>query len=187
MTLCLRLGVFLWVLLEGLPAIAGQTAKEIERLLDTGSTGRAYELAESRAAKEAGDPEFDFLFALAALAVGHPERAVFALERVLFLHPQNDRVRLELARAQFLLGNYPEARTQFELVLTHRPPTNVRDQVKLFLAKIREQEKAVRPSFHSYVNVNTGHDTNVNSATAGSAVSVPALGQVLLDENSQEL
>lgn len=187
MTLCLRLGVFLWVLLQGLPAIAGQTAKEIERLLDTGSTGRAYELAESRAAKEAGDPEFDFLFALAALAVGHPERAVFALERVLFLHPQNDRVRLELARAQFLLGNYPEARTQFELVLTHRPPTNVRDQVKLFLAKIREQEKAVRPSFHVYANINAGHDTNVNSATADSAVSVPALGQVLLDENSQEL
>ena len=187
MTVCLRFGVFLWVLLQGLPAIAGETAKEIERLLDTGSTGRAYELAESRAAKEAGDPEFDFLFALAALAVGHPERAVFALERVLFLHPQNDRVRLELARAQFLLGNYPEARTQFELVLTHRPPTNVRDQIKLFLAKIREREKAVRPSFHVYANINAGHDTNVNSATADSAVSVPALGQVLLDENSQEL
>ncbi len=61
MTVCLRLGVFLWVLLQGLPAIAGETAKEIERLLDTGSTGRAYELAESLAPKEAGDPEFDFL------------------------------------------------------------------------------------------------------------------------------
>lgn len=187
MTVCLRLGVFLWVLLQGLPAIAGETAKEIERLLDTGSTGRAYELAESRAPKEAGDPEFDFLYALAALAVGHPERAVFALERVLFLHPQNDRVRLELARAQFLLGNYPEARTQFELVLTHRPPTNVRERIKLFLAKIREQEKSVRPSFHSYANVNFGHDTNINSATADGTVFVPALGLVLLGVESQEL
>jgi tetratricopeptide (TPR) repeat protein len=187
MTVCLRLGVLLWVLLQGLPAVAGETAKEIERLLDAGSTQRAYQLAESRAAEEAGDPEFDFLYALAAIEVGHPERAVFALERVLFLHPQNDRVRLELARAQFLLGNYPEARTQFEWVLTHRPPTNVREQIKLFLAKINEQEKAVRPSFHSYVNVNSGHDTNINSATADSAVSSPLLPVIPLDETSQEL
>lgn len=187
MTVCLRLGVFLWVLLQGWPAVAAETAKEIQRLLDTGSANRAYALAESRAAEEAGDPQFDFVYALAAIEVGHPERAVFALERVLFLFPQNDRVRLELARAQFLLGNYPEARTQFELVLTHRPPTNVREQIKLFLAKIKEQEKAVRPSYHSYAIVDAGYDTNINSQTTAGIVDVPALGPVILGPESQEI
>ncbi|MDH3671284.1 MAG: tetratricopeptide repeat protein [Gammaproteobacteria bacterium] len=186
-TVCLRLGVFLWVLLQGLPAVAGDTAKEMERLLDAGSAQRAYDLAESRAAEEAGDPEFDFLYALAAIEVGHPERAVFALERVLFLHPQNDRVRLELARAQFLLGNYPEARIQFELVLTHRPPTAVREQIKLFLAKIRQQEKALQSRFHAYAQIDAGTDSNVNGATTATAVDTPALGPIRLDPASQEL
>lgn len=180
-------GIFLWVFLQGGHAIAGETAKEIERLLATGAAGQAYELGLARSAQEAGDPEFDFAFALAAIQVGHPERAVFALERVLFLFPENDRVRLELARAHFMLGNFPEARTQFELVLTHKPPKNVRERIQLFLAKIREQEAAIRPTYSAYTEIRVGHDTNINSATADTTVAVPALGLVTLAENAIEL
>lgn len=187
MTIYLRIGIFLWVLLQGGLAFGGETAKEIQRLLDAGKVGQAYELGLARSAKEAGDPEFDFLFALTAIQVGHPEQAVFALERILFLHPENDRVRLELARAHFMLGNYPEARTQFEIVLTHRPPQNVQEKVKLFLEKIREQERAVRPVYNAYTTIRAGHDTNINSATSNTTVTVPVLGLVTLVENAIEL
>ncbi|MFQ5994247.1 MAG: tetratricopeptide repeat protein [Acidiferrobacterales bacterium] len=190
MAACLRgsvLGILLWGSLQAGNAIAGETAREIERLLEGGAAGQAYELGLARSAKEAGDPEFDFAFALAALEVGHPERAVFALERVLLLFPENDRVRLEFARAHFMLGNFPEARTQFEIVLTHKPPQNVRERIQLFLAKIREQETAVRPTYHAFTAVRLGHDTNVNSATASTSVNTPALGPVSLLPGAVEL
>jgi tetratricopeptide (TPR) repeat protein len=190
MSIYLRIGVpgvLLWASLLVASAYAGETAEEIQRLLDAGEAGRAYDLALSRSATEAGDPDFDFSFALAAMQVGHPERAVFALERVLFLFPENDRVRLELARAQFMLGNFPEARTQFELVLTHKPPSNVRERVKLFLAKIREQEAAVRPVYHANAAFKAGYDSNLNAATAEGSIPVPGLGTVFLNPEAQEL
>lgn len=180
-------GVLLWASLLVASAYAGETAEEIQRLLDAGEAGRAYDLALSRSATEAGDPDFDFSFALAAMQVGHPERAVFALERVLFLFPENDRVRLELGRAQFMLGNFAEARTQFEIVLTHKPPPNVRERVKLFLAKIREQDAAVRPVYHSYTTLRLGYDSNINAATADTNIPVPGLGQAILAPQAVEL
>ncbi|MFQ5756256.1 MAG: tetratricopeptide repeat protein, partial [Acidiferrobacterales bacterium] len=190
MSIYLRIGVsgvILWASLLVASAYAGETAEEIQRLLDAGEAGLAYDLALSRSTTEAGDPEFDFSFALAAMQVGHPERAVFALERVLFLFPENDRVRLELARAQFMLGNFAEARTQFEIVLTHKPPPNVRERVKLFLAKIGEHEAAVRPVYHANTAFRAGFDSNINAATAEGSIPVPGLGTVFLNPEAQEL
>ncbi|MDX1487589.1 MAG: porin family protein, partial [Acidiferrobacterales bacterium] len=114
--------------------------------------------------------------------------AAFAFERILLLYPENDRVRLELARAHFMLGNLLEARTQFEIVLTHNPPPNVRERVKLFLAKIKEQEKALRSVFHGYVVTRLGYDSNVNSGPASQLVpGVPGVGTVILAPAAVEL
>jgi tetratricopeptide (TPR) repeat protein len=187
MAFYLRLVVLLGAVLYATQAGAGETADEIQRLLNAGSAGQAYELGLDRLAKEAGDPEFDFAFGLAALQVGKAAQAAFAFERILLLYPENDRVRLELARAQFMLGNLLEARTQFEIVLTHNPPPNVRERVKLFLAKIKEQEKAVRSVFHGYVATRLGYDSNVNAGPGDQFVPVPGLGTVVLAPGAVEL
>ncbi len=187
MRFCLSAGLLLFALLQAGLADAASTAEEIQKLLDSNAAGRAYDLGLKQLASEAGDPNFDFAFGLAAVQVGHPEQAVFAFERVLLQFPENDRVRLEFARAHFVLGNYAEARTQFEIVLTHKPPENVRERVQLFLAKIRERETAVRPVVGGYVAFRAGHDTNVNAATADTTVDVPALGLVTLAAGAVEL
>lgn len=187
MAFYLRLVVLLGGVLYATQAGAGETADEIQRLLNAGSAGEAYELGLARLPKDAGNPDFDFAFGLAALQVGQPQQAMFAFERILLLFPENDRVRLELARAHFTLGNLPEARTQFEIVLTHNPPPNVRERVKLFLAKIREQEAKAKPVYHGYTVFRVGYDTNVNASTADSNVVVPGLGLVTLAENAIEL
>ena len=70
--------------------------------------------------------DFDYAFGIAAVRVGRPGRAIFALERVLWRQPKNHRARLELARAQFDLGNIGVARDEFRAVLEHDPPENVR-------------------------------------------------------------
>jgi tetratricopeptide (TPR) repeat protein len=187
MAFYLRHGLLLGVLLYTAPAAGGETADEIQRLVDTGFAGQAYELGLARLPKEAGDPEFDFAFGLAALQVGKAAQAAFAFERILLLYPENDRVRLELARAHFMLGNFPEARTQFEIVLTHNPPLNVRERVKLFLAKIKEQEQAVRSVFHGYLSTRLGYDSNVNAGPGDQFVPVPGLGTVVLAPGAVEL
>ncbi len=187
MRFCVSAGLVLVALLLATTARGASTAEEIQKLLDSNAAGRAYDLGLKQLATEAGDANFDFAFGLAAIQVGHPEQAVFAFERVLLQFPENDRVRLEFARAHFVLGNYAEARTQFEIVLTHKPPENVRERVQLFLAKIREQEVAVRPVVHGYLALRAGHDTNVNAATADTTVGVPALGVVTLAANAIEL
>jgi tetratricopeptide (TPR) repeat protein len=176
----LRLAVLLGVALYATHVAGAETAAEMQRLIDSGAAGQAYELGLSRLKTEAGNPDFDFAFGLAAMQVGKPGQAVFAFERVLFLYPENDRVRLELARAQFVLGNLPEARTQFEIVLTHNPPPNVRERVQLFLSKIKEQEKAVRAVYHGYTSLKLGYDSNVNAGPADSLIPVPGLGTVVL-------
>jgi tetratricopeptide (TPR) repeat protein len=176
----LRLAVLLGVALYATHVAGAETAAEMQRLIDSGAAGQAYELGLSRLKTEAGNADFDFAFGLAAMQVGKPGQAVFAFERVLFLYPENDRVRLELARAQFVLGNLPEARTQFEIVLTHNPPPNVRERVQLFLSKIKEQEKAVRAVYHGYTSLKLGYDSNVNAGPADSLIPVPGLGTVVL-------
>ncbi len=182
-----RLGALLGSLLCTGHVAATETAEEIQRLLSAGSAGPAYELGLDRLAKEAGNPDFDFAFGLAALQVGKAAQAAFAFERILLLYPENDRVRLELGRAQFTLGNFLEARTQFEIVLTHNPPPNVQERVKLFLAKIKEQEKAVRPVFHAYVATRLGYDSNVNAGPGDQLVPVSGLGTVVLAPGAVEL
>ncbi|HEB98506.1 MAG TPA: tetratricopeptide repeat protein, partial [Thiotrichales bacterium] len=78
-----------------------------------------------RAAAEAGDPDFDMAFGLAALEFGHPEQAVFAFERVLMIRPWDHRARLELGRAQLANGNFAAARESFQTVLDAQPPETV--------------------------------------------------------------
>ena len=187
MSFYLRLGVLLGATLYATHAAGAETAAEMQRMLDSGAAGQAYELGLSRLATDAGDPDFDFVFGMAAMQVGKPGQAIFAFERILLLYPENDRVRLELARAQFLIGNLPEARTQFEIVLTHNPPPNVRERVQLFLAKIKEEEKAVRAVYHGYTSVKLGYDSNVNQGPANSLVPVPGFGSVVLAPAAVEL
>src|SRR5688572_10832219 len=62
-------------------------AGEIDRLLRLGRHREAYELALRRAAKEAGNPDFDFAFARAAIAEKQFDQAIFALERVVMSEP----------------------------------------------------------------------------------------------------
>src|SRR4030081_3534524 len=59
----------------------------------------AYTLLLPQEAQRAGDPEYDYLLGVAALDSGQYERAVFALERVLGVQPDNHVARAEIARA----------------------------------------------------------------------------------------
>ncbi len=64
----------------------------------------AFALLDPLEIARAGESAFDYLLGIAALDSGHVTRAIFALERVLAVQPQNNLARAEIARAYLIAG-----------------------------------------------------------------------------------
>ena len=75
----------------------------IRQLLAAHKTKEAYALANQIAHQHEGSPEFDLLFSSVAIEAGHPDLAIFALDRVLMKQPNNKYAKEKLARAYYLL------------------------------------------------------------------------------------
>ncbi|MDP1717024.1 MAG: surface lipoprotein assembly modifier [Burkholderiales bacterium] len=136
----------------------------------------AYELLVPLQSARAGDPEYDFLLGLAALDNGKATEAVFALERVLAVNPKHTQARAEIARAYFVLGERQTAKQEFESVKKMGVPTGAEPMIQKFLDAIEQLAASERTQVRGYVELTLGHDTNVNSATSGSQVAIPAFG-----------
>jgi tetratricopeptide (TPR) repeat protein len=152
-------------------------ADEVRALLDQGRARDAYELAR-RHPDEFGKPEFDFYYGIAAVDAGHAGEGVLALERYIVLFPDNDRARLELARAYYVLGELLRAREEFDAVSRRKPPAEVLATIDRFMDSIRAQETRYRTSASFYLEIGGGYDSNVNSGVGNPVIAVPTLGVV---------
>ena len=157
----------------------GAPADEVRALLEQGKAKDAYELA-SRHPEELGKPDFDFYYGIAAVDSGHAGQGVLALERYIVRFPDNDRARLELARAYYVLGELLRAREEFEAVSRRNPPAEVQAAIDRFMDSIRAQETRYRTSATLYAEIGAGYDSNVNSGVGNPLISVPTLGVVQL-------
>lgn len=146
----------------------------------------AYARAQELLPEYEGDPDFDFLYGLAALETGRPNEAVFALERVAFNHPEQLRVKLELARAFFMINNLDASRNLFNEVLDSNPTENVRRNIQAYLDQIDARERAIAGSFNWYINTGIGSDSNINSATELGVISTP-IGDVELNPGGKAI
>lgn len=152
---------------------------QMNAIILAGRYEEAYVLAQSGLFEYEGEANFDFAYGLAALESGRPDEAVFAFERVAFNNPNQQRVKLELARAYFLSENYAASETLFNEVLASNPTPNVRNNVEPFLALIEQPQSASRSVLTFDVGYNTGYDTNINSATELGVIHTP-IGDVTL-------
>lgn len=157
------------LLLTGLMATAHAATPydDVSALNAAGRYKDAYELAKSLRADHEGEPEFDLLFATAALESGHTSEGVLALERVVTLQPDNLRARLALARGYYLVGDDVRARREFERVLATRPPEQLVTTIESYLAAIRQREARYETSARGYLQLGVGRDSNINSAPEG--------------------
>lgn len=96
-----------WALGSTLAFAADGDITRLTELNRSGQSAQAYQLASSMLANWEADPQFDRQYAQAALAAGRPGEAIFALERLLLMDPQDSATRAELARAYALLGSQP--------------------------------------------------------------------------------
>ncbi|KAF0163192.1 MAG: hypothetical protein FD157_3355 [Rhodocyclaceae bacterium] len=180
--LMLRLRAVLFSILlagSGL-ACADVLTDQAKALIDQGKSQAAFDLLIPLEADRAGDEVFDLLLGIAAVDIGRSTNGVLALERVLAVNPNNARARAEIARAYFALGEINTARQEFEIVKKQEVPADVRKTIDQFLSAVERIEAEGQTTIRTYVELSIGWDSNVNAATSGSQVAVPALGGAIL-------
>src|SRR5579863_2517664 len=113
------------------------------------------------------DSELLFLRAMVAVAEKDYDTAISLFRRVLVREPDAERVRLELARAFFLKGDYDNADRQFRFARAGDINDAVKTNIDHFLAAInRLREWTVNFSLA------LAPDTNQNAATSASQVNI---------------
>ena len=181
------------VVCTGIQSFAAENESPIaalDRLITAGQYAQALDLGDDNLEDWEGDPEFDFLYGLAALESGSPNEAVFALERVAATSTDGilrERARLELARAYFVTNNLTAAENLFNLVLANNPPGNVQQNVDAFLILIETRRASQSSSFTWALSSFVGSDDNVNSATSLGTIDTPIFGDIELDPNGQQI
>lgn len=138
-----------------------------------GKVVEAYQLLLGEADNNAGDPEFDYLFATTAIDAGVPLQAVFPLERVLDTNPDNAAARAELARAFFLIGENEAARSEFKKARQSDMPARAGNQIDSYLSEIDARILGSKERSAAYLEFGGGADSNVNSATGSAQITVP--------------
>lgn len=169
-----------------LAAHADQLTDEAHALLNAGQGKAAYALLEPQESARAGDPAYDFLLGLAALEVGQNTRAVFALERVLAMEPNNVRARAEIGRAYLALGEVETARQEFETVQRQGVPADVSLTLDRYIAATRRQDSQAKAALNGYIEAQVGYDTNVNVGPNRTSVVIPGISStpaVLADDS----
>ncbi len=146
---------------------------QARELLSQNRAAAAYELLAPLEDAEAGNPEFDYLLGIAALDAGHPGEAVFALERVLAVAPDNSLARAEIARAYFALSELETARREIEHVkASGNVPETATATLDKYLSLI-ERARGGGTRVRGYLSIAGGYDTNTNSGTDQSSVAIP--------------
>ncbi len=158
------------------PAGADALTDRARTLLDGNRANEAYAILLPLEPVRAGDIAYDYLLGIAALDAGDPERAVFALERVLAVKPDYAQARAEIARAYLALGDREGARRELEAVKASAPPPEVMATIDRFLAAISRP----RARLSGYVEGTFGVDSNINAATGSGSLAIPSIGTVTL-------
>jgi tetratricopeptide (TPR) repeat protein len=161
-------------------AEADALVKDALALTQTGQSAQAFQMLEPLEAQRAGDPDFDTVFGIAANETGQYTRAIFALERVLAVQPENTRARAELGRALFGVGDNRAARRLLQETKTQGIPVEAAKTIDQFLQAIDRIDEAGRSSIKGYVEATVGHDSNVNSGPVNPNVAVPVLGNIVV-------
>ncbi|MEO8716706.1 MAG: tetratricopeptide repeat protein [Burkholderiales bacterium] len=156
-----------------------------ESLVRAGRYADAYKLLEPLEDRLAGSLKFDYLLARSALEIGQPSKASFIYERILAVEPNYVGVRLEMGRAYLALGDYARAKLEFETVLRFQNlPADLRQQAQVYGKAAEEYLAGKKTVGHAYLEYGYGYDSNPQSATRISEISLAGGGTLLLPQTA---
>lgn len=156
-----------------------------EALVRAGRFAEAHQLLAPHEDRLAGDLKFDYLLARSALEIGQPSKASFIYERILAVQPNFLGVRLEMGRAYFALGDYARAKLEFETVLRFENlPPDLRQQAQIYASAAEQQLAGKRTVFFTYLEYGYGYDSNPQSATRISVITLAGGGTLTLPQTA---
>lgn len=151
--------------------------KDAARLTAAGKAQAAYSLLVPQLLTRAGEPDFDYVLGLAAADSGHHAQAIQAFQRVLAVQPDNLQARAELARAYAGGGDIDTAKAEFDRVLADPAvPDPVRRRLDGVVTRYNRQIAGGSTEVRGYVDTEGGVDSNINSATDATAITLPLFG-----------
>jgi tetratricopeptide (TPR) repeat protein len=158
---------------------------QAEALVRAGRYADAYALLDPLEDRLAGDLKFDYLLGRSALETGHPSRASFIYERILAVEPNYIGVRLEMGQAYLALGDYARAKLEFETVLRFdNLPPGLREQANVYGKAADEFISGKKTAAYGYVELGYGYDSNAQSATRNSEISIVNGNTLILPPSS---
>ena len=173
-----------WLFASALASAA--PVDDIKALLKQNKSTEAYQ-AGLKYPQELGNPDFDFYFGLASIDAGHVSEGILALERYLLNNPANQRARLELARAYFIMGEDVRAREEFDNVSKLNPPREVQATIDRYIDAIRSREGRYKTTSSFYLEGGAGYDDNVNSGVSDANLNLPLLGNVTVGNSGVQI
>ena len=139
-----------------------------------GGAEQAYQTLAPQTASRAGDPQFDYALAIAAIDSGRYGEAIIALQRVLAVQPDNAAARAELARAYAMSGDIDTAREEFATVVDDPSlPDPVRNRFTGFVRQFDREISGGGSNVSGFLDARAGHDSNINAATDLTQVTIP--------------
>jgi tetratricopeptide (TPR) repeat protein len=139
-------------------------------LIANGRLDDAKKVLERRLAATPEDSETLFLLATIATAEKDYDSAISLYRHILANEPNAERVRLELARAFFLKGDYDNADRQFRFARAGDVPDAVKANIDQFLSAINRQRQ-----WTFNFSAALAPDTNQNAATSLTQVNIYGL------------
>lgn len=147
----------------------------------------AYRVAFEATLADPADPDKALAFAEEAVRERDYEGAIGVLERLLLMHPDAGRLKVELAGLYYRIGAYEQARSYlWDATMTGGADY---ETAQVILAQI--DARAARHRFHAGVTATTGYQSNVNAAPAdgtivlaGMQLDLPDSNQALADGNA---
>ena len=181
-------GTAFGMVLHAAPVMAQDALLDEARAqMAAGNPGGAYAMLAAQEEERLGNPAFDYLLGVAALDAGRLTNAVFALERVVAVQPDNTLARAELARAYAQLREFESARNQLQVVREGQVPDDARERVERYLGAV---ETAIGQQFtqmRGYIGASYGYDSNVNASTDDSQIALPLFGGALVSLNNNAI
>lgn len=153
----------------------------VELLVRQGRIDDAANMLQAVEAANPGNQQVRFLMGLVAMHQGNHRKAIGIFRSILIDHPEAMRVRLELARAFFMVRDYQNADRQFRAVRAGELPDAVKANVDAYLAQIR-----MAKDWSYSVSVAIAPDTNVNGASTSREVDIYGLPFRLSDDARQK-
>ena len=132
------------------------------RQIQAGQHEQAYALLEGQTEQQAGNPDYDYLLGIAALRSGKPDRAMFALERVVRTQPGHAAARMELVSAYLQLGMNHQAQAELAILETQQPPDSARVAMDRYQDILRPRLSGT-PDPVRMLALSAGYDSNVGS------------------------